>query len=84
MAAAVRHTPQLPAALLLPGVASVTRTRQWTSLDPDARFVTGLLGAQGIFEVDPAPVGDGDQQDERVGGFVADTGDAPAGVLPGS
>jgi hypothetical protein len=50
-------------------------------LCPDAGFVAGFLGAEGVFEVDVAPVHDRHQQDERVDGFVADVGGPAAGVL---
>src|SRR5260370_15727993 len=47
------------------------RTVGWGSLHPDARFVAGFLGAEGVFEVDPAPVDDRHQQDQCIDGFVA-------------
>jgi hypothetical protein len=49
--------------------------------DPDAVLVAGFFGPECVFEVDTAPVDDGDQQDKRVGGFVGEVGDAAGGVL---
>jgi hypothetical protein len=44
-------------------------------------FVAGFFGAEGVFEVDSAPVDDRHEQDEGVDGFVADIGDPSAGIL---
>jgi hypothetical protein len=49
--------------------------------DPGAVLVAGFFGPECVFEVDAAPVGDGDQQNKRVGGFVGNVSDAASRVL---
>src|SRR5271168_4509020 len=53
----------------------------FSALHPDAGFVAGFLDAEGVFEVDSAPVDDRHQQDQCIDGFVADVSDPASWIL---
>ncbi len=53
----------------------------WGCLYPDAGFVAGFLGAEGVLKVDSASVDDRHEQDQRIDGFIADVGCAAIRIL---
>jgi hypothetical protein len=50
-------------------------------LRPNSGLVTGFLDAEGVFEVDVAPVDDRHKQDERVNRLVPNVGRPASGIL---
>jgi hypothetical protein len=49
------------------------------SLQPDVGLVAGFLGAEGVFKADATAVDDRHQQDQDIGGLIADVPTRPAG-----
>ena len=53
-------------------LAARVRGGECLVLCPDAGFVAGFFGPEGVLEIDPAPVDDGHEQDEGCsGGLLA-------------